>query len=201
MNPEPATYLVRRVRTAGAATAALLDELTSSWREACLAADAIPWGVFGGLLGLRTDELILVAARCPGSLAWPTLTDVQPIEEFVGTPTARPLAPIPQETPGIYVFRQFEISATDVDEFVRLSAEAWESFESDADYRAEPRALLRGHASEGATRMLLVTWYDHLASWERSRQPPAAARANFLARARLTRWALPIATRLVQPPA
>ncbi|WP_322817779.1 hypothetical protein, partial [Tepidiforma sp.] len=162
---------------------------------------AIPWGVFSGLLGLRTDELILVAARRPGLRTWPTLTDVQPIEEFVGTPTARPLAPVPQETPGIYVFRQFEIAAGDVDEFVRLSAEAWESFENDTAYRAEPRALLRGDSSEEATHMLLVTWYDGLASWERSRQPPAAARANFLARARLTRWALPIATRLVQPPA
>ncbi|WP_322817695.1 hypothetical protein, partial [Tepidiforma sp.] len=63
MNPDPASYLIRRVRTVGAASADLLGELASSWREACLAAEAIPWGVFSGLLGLRTDELILVAAR------------------------------------------------------------------------------------------------------------------------------------------
>ncbi|MES4792380.1 MAG: hypothetical protein C4321_04775, partial [Chloroflexota bacterium] len=200
MNSEPASYLIRRVRTVGAASADLLGELASSWREACLAVEAIPWGVFSGLLGLRTDELMLVAACRPGLLTWPTLTDVQPIEEFLGMPTARPLAPTPQETPGIYVFRQFEIAADDVDEFVRLSTEAWESFENDTAYHAEPRALLRGDSREGTTHTLLVTWYDGLASWERSRQPPAAARANFLARARLARWALPIATRLVQPP-
>jgi hypothetical protein len=45
--------------------------------------------------------------------------------------------------------------------------------------------------------MLLVTWYDGLTSWERSRQPAPEARSNFQARARLTRWALPVATRLV----
>jgi hypothetical protein len=196
MQPEPASYLIRRARFTGTASPERFGELSRRWEEACLAAGALPWGTFAGLLGLRTDEVFLGAAR-RGPGGWPSLPGVEPLDDFVGSPTARPLTPERQQSPGVYVIRRFEIATTDVDEFFRLSAEAWESFENDLAYRAEPRALLRVDAPGGATHMLLVTWYADLAAWERSRQPPPAARANFLARARLTRWALPIATRLV----
>ncbi|MCL6643865.1 MAG: hypothetical protein K6U88_02610 [Dehalococcoidia bacterium] len=197
MPSEAHRYLVQRVRADRQLTLERASELARQWREACTAAGVAPWGVFAGLLGLRTDELLLVAAAETGGAAWPALPGLAVEDALDCRPTARPERPEPQSRPGVYVFRTFEIASGDVEEFVRLSAEAWNSFEADPAYRAEPRALLRADLSGDRTRMLLVTWYDGLASWERSRQPAPEARANFQVRARLTRWALPIATRLV----
>jgi hypothetical protein len=45
--------------------------------------------------------------------------------------------------------------------------------------------------------MLLVTWYDRLESWERSRTPPPEAAENFRERARLTTSSIAYATRLI----
>ena len=48
-------------------------------------------------------------------------------------------------------------------------------------------------------RMLLVTWYDGLESWQISRRPNPAATENFLRRRELTQSTTAIATRLVEP--
>lgn len=196
--PSPAyRYLVQRVRADRQLTPERAAELARQWRESCTATGVVPWGVFAGLLGLRTDELLIVAAAETDDAVCPALPGLSVEDALDCRPTARPERPEAQSRPGVYVFRTLEIATADVDEFVRLSAKAWQTFEAASAYRAEPRALLRADLPGASTRMLLVTWYDGLASWERSRQPDPAARANFEARARLTSWALPIATRLV----
>ena len=65
-------------------------------------------------------------------------------------------------------------------------------------YRAEPQGLFcqRDRSAEHG-RMLLLTWYDGLNSWQASRQPPQAARENFQRRHALTNGTVAYATRLV----
>ncbi|GIW12948.1 MAG: hypothetical protein KatS3mg062_0387 [Tepidiforma sp.] len=188
-------YLVVRARVGQPQSPASFRGLAAAWSEACRSSGAVPWGLFSGLLGLRTDEMFAVAAA-PDAAERPGLPGAETLDRYVGTATARPLAPEPQQTPGVYVFRRFQIATASVEEFLRLSVEAWETFENDPAFQAEPRALLRSDLPGGLTHMMLITWYADLASWERSRQPAPAARENFQARARLTHWALPIATRL-----
>ncbi len=197
MTDHRAVYRVARVRFDGPQTAAHLRGPAEDWAGACRQDGLVPWGAFGGLLGLRTDEAILVAVGDAREWTLPHFDGAEVIEQDDFHSAARPAEPVPQRTPGVYVFRSFEIAPPDLDEFIRLSAAAWESFENDPAYRAEPRALLSRHAEAGAVIMLLITWYDSLGSWERSRTPPPAARENFQRRAALTRWALPIATRLL----
>ncbi len=192
---QTAHYRVARARSAGPIAADHAAAIGAQWREQCRAAGLVPWGAFVGVLGLRTDELLLVAAGSHPFQALPLPPGLAVVDDAGWVPTARPAAPEPQTTPGVYVFRWFAIAPGSLDEFVRLSVEAWESFEHSPDYRAEPRALLCDPDPD-PTAMLLITWYDSLTSWERSRLPAPPARQNFAARARLTRWALPVATRL-----
>jgi len=80
---------------------------------------------------------------------------------------------------------------------VELSDTAWRSFERGESYRAEPQGLFRSIATEsGWGRMLLITWYDRMDSWERSRTPHPDATSNFRRRAALARSIMPYATRL-----
>ncbi len=190
-------YRVARVRFERPRPAESLRGPAEDWAAACRDAGLVPWGAFAGLLGLRTDEAFLVAAGDGAEWQLPAFDRAAIIEQADFAPTVRPVEPVPQHTPGVYVFRTFEIAPADLEEFVRLSAEAWDSFEHGPGYRAEPRALLRRDAAPDAVAMLLITWYDSLESWERSRTPPPPARENFQRRAALTRWALPIATRLL----
>ena len=114
------------------------------------------------------------------------------------TSTVRPVDAKAPERPGLYVFRFFEALNENVEEIVRLSSEAWKSFENEENYEAEPQGLFcPSDLSEDAGRMLLVTWYDGLQSWQTSREPPEAARENFGRRRELTRSTVAIATVLV----
>ena len=81
-----------------------------------------------------------------------------------------------------------------------LSKEAWTTFEDTDDYRAEPQALFcQRDRSQKEGRMLLLTWYDGLESWQTSRQPAPAATQNFRRRHQLTRGTIAYATRLLTP--
>lgn len=195
--PSDAAYRLVRFRLPRPLTAETLDSLAGAWPAACAASGLQPWGLFSGLLGLRTDELFAIASGLPGTSGWPALPGAEAVERRELLPTARPVAPNPLARPGVYVLRFFEIAPGDVGRFVELSVEAWTSFENTDDYRAEPVGLFRQDLDASSVMMLLVTWYDTLTSWERSRSPAPAARENFALRARLTRYALPIATRLV----
>lgn len=195
--PQAASYRLIRYRFPGPLTPESLAAAAASWNAACRKAGLQPWGLFSGLLGLRTDELFAIAASQDAPPGWPLLAGAEAVERRELLPTARPVAPDSLTRPGVYVLRFFEIAPGDVDRFVELSVEAWNTFEHANDYRAEPVGLFRQDLDGSSIMMLLVTWYDTLTSWERSRSPAPAARENFAHRARLTRYALPIATRLV----
>ncbi len=99
------------------------------------------WGVFTGLFGLASNEVIVV-----GSLA-----DAAPTPEpsplavaaELWEPTARPLTTDPCHRDGLYVFRRFHVRPEHVDEVVALSAEAWNTFEVSDSYAAQPQGLFR----------------------------------------------------------
>lgn len=177
-------------------------------------ADALPsalgrhgagiWGVFAGHFGLDSRELLLMVThplRAPDVRGivqdgLPAGVRIEEAHDFL--PTARPPDARPLSMPGLHVHRFFDIDAADVDQFVSLSVEAWETFETSDRFRSAPRALLRSHgAGDGRVQMLLVTWYDSFTSWEASRGFPPAAAENFRRRAAITRATTAIATRLL----
>ena len=194
--------------------------------------DAAGIGVFGlfrPLFGLATNEVYLV------TFARSTVSDtlnaaftqkqpaaapkVQMLDTVILEPTVRPTEHLPRSREGIYVFRWFDI-ATDttpdhqaagegvgrkIEEIIRLSKEAWVTFEGGFDTEVqglfcEP-GIRDNTVTSSRSRMLLITWYQSLSVWEASRFPAPAARENFLKRQQLTQSATPVATRLVLPPA
>lgn len=170
-------------------------------REVVPAADADGIGLFGifaPLFGLASNELYVVTwADHEHEIDAPGLTLV---DRKHLVPTARPGEPGPRTEPGIYVFRWFTVPNRNVDEIVRLSTEAWVSFEGGFDTEVQGLFAEANREADTGT-MLLITWYRNLAVWEASRQPSPEARQNFMRRAELTVEARPIATRLVTPPA
>ena len=169
------------------------------------------WGVFSGLFGPASNELLVVTSGA--MLPAPAAAFVGARESWQAT--ARPTDATACQRDGLYVFRSFHIRTPDIDEFVALSTAAWGTFENANDFRSEPMGLFVAdpehgadaeiepaalqHAADGdVTRMQLVTWYDGFASWQRSRQPPAQAAENFQRRATLTLRSAAAATRLVR---
>ncbi|MCZ6640310.1 MAG: hypothetical protein O7G86_19300 [Gammaproteobacteria bacterium] len=166
------------------------------------AAEIVAWGVWHGLFGVASNELIVMAAsnahKSLDEITAPLagIAEVQRAELL--TNTVRPVDTRPCERQGLYVFRFFDVLHKDVDEIVQLSNEAWKSFENVENYQAEPQGLFcQRDLGEVSGKMLLVTWYDGLGSWQTSRRPPDAARDNFRRRHDLTRSTVAIATRLV----
>lgn len=158
-------------------------------------AGSLLYGMFAPLFGLSSNELYVVTRGKPVTemLSGTTLV-AKSSTEFL--PTARPSDHTARTRPGIYVFRWFDIHTRDIDEIVRLSTEAWVTFESGFD--TEVQCLFRQPPpGDDVGRMLLITWYTDLSVWEASRSPSAEARENFIKRARLTLQATPICTRLV----
>ena len=192
-----------RIAAPGRGFVALAKEIETTTLPAVEAAGGVRWMLATGLFGLWNHEVILVTH-------WPT--DVSPAQvihenvpgivaevvDYQFVPTARPESREPPSRPGVYVHRLFGVDTANVDRFVELSQEAWKSFESAADYESQPQGLFRQRELRGAGGlMLLVTWYDRLESWERSRTPPSEAAANFQERARLTTRSIAYATRLI----
>jgi hypothetical protein len=161
-------------------------------------------GLFMGLFGVASNELVWllslpVEVDAIAGVRRLLPADVDVLDALPLRATARPDTDAKLTRAGIYVFRFFEVLERDIDEIVQLSRAAWETFESGANYRAEPIALFRyvvPVAERG--RMLLLTWYDNLTSWEHSRTPHPDARANFQRRAALTIRTTAIATRLAE---
>jgi len=136
--------------------------------------------------------------------------------------TVRPHTDAPFDRAGVYVFRWFFMPQAHIDEAVALSVAGWETFERQDDldagegYRTEPMGLFAlrpgqppgsvsgthlstpAGAPENAGALLLVTWYDSMTSWERSRTPDPRATANFRRRAALTTSIVAYATRLAR---
>lgn len=185
------TRLSARGRDYGAAHRALLDSGVGP---------ASFWGVFHGLFGIASNELIVVTYGDVDHVhdAIAGMDEVVAANTLLLEPTVRPTQYAPRTREGLYVFRFFEVEHKDVDEIATLSFEAWKTFENVDDYRAEPQGLFRQQdTSAAAGRMLLCTWYDGLNSWQASRTPPATAGANFRRRHALTQGTIAYATRLL----
>ena len=165
-------------------------------------APASVWGTFHGLFGVGSNELIAVTVGdddvVDASIETARNLDVEHVDALLLKPTARPKSADPLTREGLYVFRFLDVAHADVDEIASLSAQAWRTFESPDDYQAQAQALFcQRHRSEVRGRMLLLTWYDGLNSWQTSREPPADAAALFQRRRTLTSGSIAYATRLV----
>jgi hypothetical protein len=160
-------------------------------------------GSFMGLFGISNQALFVLLSLPAGEDGRTELrarlpADIELVDTLALRATARPSDDAPLTRAGVYVFRFFDVGAADVAEVVALSRIAWQTFELDAQYAAEPMGLFRfDDPSAERGRMMLLTWYDNLTSWERSRTPHPEATANFQRRAALSRSALAIATRLI----
>ena len=196
------TYCYLRVRGQGRDSRDLLGSLQGGvfpqWGESGIT----PWGVFAGLFGIASNELVVMAAasgvREVGEITGPVkcVADLQRARCLANT--VRPQTTDALERSGLYVFRFFDVYNKDVNEIAQLSLEAWATFESAREYQAQPQGLFCEQdltAEQG--KMLLVTWYDSLESWQTSRQPHPQARENFQRRRALTRRTIALATRLV----
>lgn len=153
-------------------------------------------------------------------------SDVRILELLPLRATVRPLTDAPFDRAGVHVFRWFTLPRSRMKEAVALSSAGWETFERDDDpaagegYRTEPLGLFAqdgpawlsregGFLPEGPgvsagtdpgrpEQLLLLTWYDSMTSWERSRAPHPQATAHFRQRAALTSSIVAYATRLAR---
>lgn len=163
-------------------------------------------GSFMGVFGIGNHELFLLlslpaatdgAAGLRGRLP----ADVELVSALPLAATVRPSTDTPLTRAGLYVFRFFDVATSDVDEVVKLSNTAWETFEDDNRYASEPMGLFRpADATAPRGPMLLLTWYDSFNSWELSRSPHPDATANFNRRRALSRSVIAYATRPADPP-
>ena len=159
---------------------------------------ASSWGIFPALFGLGTNELYwLVLSK---ETVCPLQSDgIQLISQSTLRPTVRPEVHESRQKPGIYVFRWFEVADQHVDQVVKLSGEAWETFEGGFDTEVQGLFTVSPamQVAQVACGMLLVTWYRDLSVWQDSRAPDPEAMKRFTARQALLNSAVPIATRLV----
>ena len=192
------SFIISRVRSTDRHFNALHTEITNDSNATLQPASL--WGAFHGLFGLGSNELIVVSVGATENVHknLMSLNSAAGCESLELAPTVRPVTEEPLSREGLYVFRFFDVAHVDVDEIAELSRVAWESFEHVDAYSAEPQGLFcQADRSEERGRMLLVTWYDGLNSWQAARNPPANARENFQRRQQLTNGTVAYATRLI----
>ncbi len=155
-----------------------------------LHADARTVAVFSPLLGFASNTAMVLAKAGANLEGAPGVVSSQTDRL---TPTLRPTADVGPEPKGIYVHNWFTIDGDAVDEFVKLSGEAWPDFESRFETRIYGLFLAaesEGDSSAGARRLLLMTNYRDLGEWQVSRDPTSAAMQVFARRRELTRVSL-----------
>jgi len=113
----------------------LIAFLLGDVKERVEASGGVVFGVFGGLLGLATNEAYLVfSADQPLDFRHEFEQAGYQVKQGVQlNATVRPLEHLPASRQGVYVFRWFDVISRDVEEIVALSAAAWPSFEADFD--------------------------------------------------------------------
>jgi hypothetical protein len=154
------------------------------------------WGIWSGVFGVASNELIVVTADDGARPnVWPSA--VQAVKEEPLRATVRPTSCEPLSREGLYVFRAFYLDADAIDRVVELSELAWQTFETSADYQSEPMGLFAPLHASGSCTMYLLTWYDSLQSWQTSRAPHPDARDYFRQRHALMRASEAVATRLL----
>lgn len=142
--------------------------------------------VFSPLLGFASNDA-LVLARAGAELGFAA----HAVDRL--TPTLRPTVDVLPESRGIYVHNWFTIDGGAVEEFVRLSGEAWPAFEGRFEtkiYGLFLAAESETDRADGARRLLLMTNYRDLGEWQVSRDPTSEAMQIFLRRRELTRVSL-----------
>jgi len=150
-------------------------------------------GLFKGLLGLPNTDFFVLVLSTGNRIKLPENFEV--VAQHDLSATLRPQHHQPFTQDGVYVFRFWTLPGDHVDEVVRLSGLAWETFET--DFATEVKALFRQTNAETEETAVLITWYQDFSTWEESRYPAIDAVRYFSARAKLISRALPIATRLV----
>jgi len=146
------------------------------------------WGLFVPQIGAASETVEVVVA---GEL--PALTSATVAVAHALDATVRPTDDAPLTDDGVYALRWFEIDPVDWPEFLALSEGAWPGFEG-----ANPGVRVHGFFRGGDERVLLVTRYPSLASWESSRNAPDdAGGANFRRRHELTRSTIVRTYRLI----
>ena len=159
--------------------------------------------VFAPVLGFASNTALVlvkdadvgeIVAASPGLVA---------SERHRLTPTLRPVDEAPPMPGGIYVHNWFTIDGDSVEEFVRLSGEAWPDFETRFEARIFGLFLADqsdADRAQGARRLLLMTRYRDLGEWQASRDPTSAAMQVFARRRQLTRVSLARACQLIPRP-
>ena len=137
------------------------------------------WGLFAPQIGAASETVeVIVAGELP-SVASSTVEVAHPL-----VATVRPTDTTPLTDDGVFALRWFRIVADDWPEFLALSEGAWPGFEG-ANEGVRIHGFFR--TPDDPTRVLLVTRYPSLASWETSRNAPDdAGGANFRRRHELT---------------
>jgi hypothetical protein len=151
---------------------------------------AARWGLFAPQIGDSSESLVAIV-RGEGV---PDGMTVESTEQLTATVRPTTTDPLPADD-GVYALRWFEIDPSDWDEFLALSEGAWPGFEA-----ANPGVRIHGFFRAGADgeRVLLVTRYPSLASWETSRNVDEdGGRANFRRRHELTRSTIVRTYRLI----
>jgi hypothetical protein len=201
---EPLTFCYTRLTGNERNWQPLYARLCSTALPSLARAGIRQWGAWSGLFGIASNELVLMTSARSRDHAGQLRAQLQSLPCTVGelhllVPTVRPTGTVPLERPGLYVFRFFDIYNADVDEIAALSQEAWTTFETAANYQAQPQGLFcLQDRSDARGIMLLCTWYDGFESWQASREPPPQARANFQRRHQLTLGTNAFATRLIE---
>ncbi len=163
----------------------------------------IVWGIFEGVFGIGSHELVVVLVGSEDRLK-KTVQTIGEIDEVADLrsmnliPTSRPQSSSPMTRAGIYVFRFLEVDNVNIETIIDLSTRGWEFFERADYYEANSLALFKQHkVSSDTSVMLIVTRYDNLASWEASRDSPPRAKELFARRRELTKGQTPLATRIL----
>lgn len=129
--------------------------------------------------GLLSNELILMVAWPPAVIDRDSkLVDssLRSLTEFVSStetsivePVALPHGPVVRTGPGFYVLRTNRYKLDDVSRVVRLSEEAWVTFEP--EFGAEVVGLFRESPDQrGMARMTRIGWYPSFEAWKKSRE-------------------------------
>ncbi|HUN51574.1 MAG TPA: hypothetical protein VMU42_10670 [Candidatus Sulfotelmatobacter sp.] len=166
------------------------------------------WGLFTPLIGLRSDQGIVISAwpetatPAAADAALGAIPDVLSVAGEDLQPTVRPKMAAPPHGPGIYSFRWFNLRAADWPELVDLSSAAWETFEQAFGASILGLWLSRAVTPPAARGLLLTRYADH-AAWDRSRPDgpapgdPESAR-RFMRRRELVESTICMTTKLVE---
>ena len=165
-------------------------------RAAVDAAGGLICGIFrGGMFGLKTNEIAILSVwpdeaggqACLDNFVNDTNVECQVQKNLVST--VRPSDAIPIEKPGIYVIRWITMYTHDIAEYTELCLKTWPRFEVGDTQRCY--GVFRPTESTDLCTILMLTWYENLSAWERSRQLDPRDRPMWVRRSQmeLSHWA------------